>query len=32
MAFVMSAGLCHEVALHLAYRWFCKLDLDNRVP
>jgi hypothetical protein len=20
------------VALHLAYRWFCKLDLDNNVP
>jgi hypothetical protein len=24
--------LCEEVKLHLAYRWFCKLDLDNRVP
>jgi transposase len=24
--------LCQEVALHLAYRWFCKLDLDDRVP
>src|ERR1700757_3236207 len=23
---------CQEVALHLAYRWFCKLDLDDRVP
>ena len=22
--------LCQEVALHLAYRWFCKLDLDER--
>ena len=21
--------LCQEVALHLAYRWFCKLDLDD---
>src|ERR1700746_2001578 len=21
-----------EVALHLAYRWFCKLDLDDKVP
>ena len=20
------------MALHLAYRWFCKLDLDDRVP
>ena len=24
--------LCQEVALHLAYRWFCKLDLDDKVP
>ena len=24
--------LCQEVALHLAYRWFCKLDLDDQVP
>ncbi len=24
--------LCDEVRLHLAYRWFCKLDLDDRVP
>src|SRR5215813_12252457 len=24
--------LCEEVALHLAYRWFCKLDLDDQVP
>jgi transposase len=24
--------LCEEVKLHLAYRWFCKLDLDDRVP
>jgi transposase len=23
--------LCQEVALHLAYRWFCKLDLDDKV-
>jgi len=20
------------VALHLAYRWFCKLDVDDKVP
>ena len=26
------ARLCQEVALHLAYRWFCKLDLDDKVP
>jgi transposase len=24
--------LCEEVKLHLAYRWFCKLDLNDRVP
>jgi len=24
--------LCDEVELHLAYRWFCKLDLDDKVP
>jgi transposase len=24
--------LCQEVTLHLGYRWFCKLDLDDRVP
>jgi transposase len=24
--------LCQEVALHLAHRWFCKLDLDDKVP
>src|SRR5258708_5164183 len=24
--------LCDEVELHLAYRWFCRLDLDDRVP
>ena len=24
--------LCQEVGLHLAYRWFCKLDLDDKVP
>lgn len=23
--------LCEEVELHLAYRWFCRLDLDDRV-
>src|SRR5262245_64363627 len=23
---------CEEVELHLAYRWFCRLDLDDRVP
>ena len=22
--------LCEEVDLHLAYRWFCRLDLDER--
>jgi transposase len=24
--------LCEEVELHLAYRWFCRLDLDDVVP
>ena len=24
--------LCQEVDLHLAYRWFCKLDLDDMIP
>jgi transposase len=24
--------LCEEVKLHLAYRWFCKLGLDDKVP
>jgi transposase len=24
--------LCQEVALHLAYLWFCKMDLEDRVP
>jgi transposase len=24
--------LCEEVELHLAYRWFCRLDLEDDVP
>src|SRR5437764_1835484 len=24
--------LCEEVELHLDYRWFCRLDLDDKVP
>ena len=24
--------LCQEVELHLAYRWFCRLDLDDKIP
>jgi transposase len=24
--------LCQEVELHLAYRWFCKLDLEDAIP
>lgn len=24
--------LCEEVHLNLAYRWFCRLDLDGKVP
>src|ERR1700754_822574 len=24
--------LCQEVELHLAYRWFCRLDLGDKIP
>src|SRR5580704_3077743 len=24
--------LCEEVKLHLAYRWFCRLDLNDAIP
>jgi len=24
--------LCEEVELHLAYRWFCRLDLEDKIP
>jgi transposase len=24
--------LCEEVRLHLVYRWFCRLDLDDAIP
>jgi transposase len=24
--------LCEEVTMHLAYRWFCKMDIEDRVP
>jgi transposase len=24
--------LCDEVAMHLAYRWFCKMDIEDKVP
>jgi transposase len=24
--------LCEDVELHLAYRWFCRLELDDKVP
>jgi IS5 family transposase len=24
--------LREEVELHIAYRWFCRLDLDDKVP
>src|SRR5690349_23074174 len=24
--------LCEDVKLHLGYRWFCKLDLNDKVP
>jgi transposase len=28
----LERRLCEEVELHLAYRWFCRLDLDDKVP
>jgi Transposase domain (DUF772) len=30
--FAASSGGCARVELHLAYRWFCRLDLDDKVP
>src|SRR5438874_3727436 len=24
--------LCEEVKLHLGYRWFCRLELEDKVP
>jgi transposase len=24
--------LCEEIKLHLGYRWFCRLELDDKVP
>jgi transposase len=30
MAFVISAGCVRK--WRCAYRWFCKLDLDDKVP
>jgi transposase len=30
--FVQSLGIGEELELHLAYRWFCRLDLDDKVP
>jgi hypothetical protein len=27
-----GAQTAQEVGLHLAYRWFCKLDLDDEIP
>src|ERR1700726_1072733 len=28
----LERKLCEEVELHLAYRWFCRLALDDKVP
>src|SRR5271154_898200 len=28
----LERRLCEEVELHRAYRWFCRLDLDDKVP
>jgi hypothetical protein len=27
-----ARGLCREVQVNLAYRWFCGLGIENRVP
>ena len=27
-----GSKLCEEVELHLAYRWFCRLDLEDKIP
>src|ERR1700753_4301252 len=32
MAFVMSADCVRKSRCILLYRWFCKLDLDDKVP
>ena len=24
--------ICAEVRVNLAYRWFCKLDIDDKIP
>jgi transposase len=29
---LQEVELCEEVSLNLAYRWFCRLDLDDAVP
>ena len=28
----LERRLCDEVHLNLAYRWFCRLGLEDRVP
>ncbi len=32
MGILSERGLCEEVHLNLAYRWFCRLDLTDPVP
>lgn len=32
MSIRLERRLCEEVHLKLAYRWFCRLDLDGAVP
>jgi hypothetical protein len=27
-----NTPICEEIELHLTYRWFCRLDLDDKVP
>src|SRR5438067_3632158 len=32
LCYPLEAGLCEEVHLNLAYRWFCRLGLNGEVP
>jgi transposase len=28
----LERGLCREVQVNLAYRWFCGLSIEDKVP
>jgi len=32
LLFMFSRRLCEEVSMNLAYRWFCRLGLKDKVP